>query len=217
MDREKLGREFYELGLRLGGLGTVAIGSGGGPLARGLARTAGCGVVLAGGEAKFHDGGCAACGAWLTGYYGFPAGLFIRQEGPEIRSFLVNEQGKAFTPVRVKRIEPACTGEWDLLAGADCAWAANRAGEYRGELGPAWARGPVALTLALERLGYEVSDHPVPGAPQFEADPEGFTLRVKEGGTAFVFRGKDALEGLVEYTGLPRAMPAFRRSDIEKT
>ena len=47
MDRTDLGREFYELGLRLGGLGTVAIGSGGGPLARTLARAVGCGVALA--------------------------------------------------------------------------------------------------------------------------------------------------------------------------
>ena len=48
MDRRKLGREFYELGLRLGGLGTVAIGSGGGELAKALARAAGCGVSLTG-------------------------------------------------------------------------------------------------------------------------------------------------------------------------
>ena len=34
-ERTKLGQELYELGLRLGSLGAVAIGSGGGPLARG--------------------------------------------------------------------------------------------------------------------------------------------------------------------------------------
>lgn len=217
MDREQLGRDFYELGLRLGRLGTVAIGSGGGSLARSLARAAGCGVALAGGEAKFHDGGCAACGAWLTEYYSFAAGLFIRQEGGEVRSFLADEKGKPFTPVGIQRPAPPCTGEWDLLAGADCAWAAHRAGEYRGELGMAWARGPAGLTLALERLGYQVSDRPVPGAPLFEADPEGFALRVEEGGAAFAPEGQDALEGLVEYAGLPRAVPAFRRAEETKS
>ena len=49
MGRTQLGREYYELGLALGGLGTVLIGSGGGSLARALARAAGCGAALAGG------------------------------------------------------------------------------------------------------------------------------------------------------------------------
>ena len=142
MDRTQLGREFYELGLRLGGLGTVLIGSGGGPLAKALARTAGCGAALAGGEVKFHDGGCAACGAWLAGYYEFPAALFVRQEGAEVEWCLLDGQGKPFTPIERTGPEPAGTGEWDLLAGADGAWAARRAGEYQGELGPACARGP---------------------------------------------------------------------------
>ena len=54
MERTELGRELYELGLRLGGLGTVLIGSGGGSLARALARTAGCGAALL---ATAHGGG----------------------------------------------------------------------------------------------------------------------------------------------------------------
>lgn len=41
MGRTQLGREFFELGLGLGRLGTVLIGSGGGSLARALARAAG--------------------------------------------------------------------------------------------------------------------------------------------------------------------------------
>ena len=41
MERTQLGRDYYELGLSLGRLGTVLIGSGGGSLARALARTAG--------------------------------------------------------------------------------------------------------------------------------------------------------------------------------
>ena len=210
MDRTKLGREFYELGLRLGGLGTVAIGSGGGELAKALARAAGCGIALSGGEAKFHDGSCAACGAWLAEFYGFPASLFVRQEGGQVELFLMDGQGECLTPIRTEGTIGPCTGEWDLLAGTDCAWAAHRAGTYLGELGTACAAGPAALTLALERLGYEVADHPVPGAALFEADREGFSLRVKEGGGTFSLQGEDALAGLADYVRRPQAVPAFR-------
>ena len=48
MERIQLGRKFYELGLELGRAGTVAIGSGGGTLARALARTAGCAAAPCG-------------------------------------------------------------------------------------------------------------------------------------------------------------------------
>lgn len=213
MERTQLGREFYELGLRLGALGTVAIGSGGGPLARALARAAGCGAALAGGEVRFHDGACAACGAWLARYYGFAAALFVRQEGGEVETFLTDGEGRRFTPPRAGEPGPASTGEWDLLAGADCAWAAHRAGGCRGELGMAWARGPAALTLALERLGYEVSDRPAPGAAMFEADQEGFSLRVTEaGGAPFRPQGEDALDALAGFARAPRSVPAFQRS-----
>ncbi|MBD5084376.1 MAG: hypothetical protein HDT33_04740 [Clostridiales bacterium] len=213
MDRRKLGREFYELGLRLGGLGTVAIGSGGGELAKALARTAGCGVALAGGEAKFHDGGCAACGAWLAEYYGFPASLFVRQEGEQVELFLMDGQGKRLTPVETDGTVNPCTGGWDLLVGADCAWAAHRAGKYQGELGTVCARGPAALTLALERMGYEVADRPVPGAAVFQADREGFSLQVEEGDGTFALQGEDALAGLADYVRRPQAVPAFRPND----
>lgn len=217
MERTQLGRDYYELGLSLGRLGTVLIGSGGGSLARALARTAGCGAALAGGEVKFHDGSCAACGAWLAGYYGVPAALFVRQEGGQVERLLLNGEGKPFTPVEDHGMLPACTGEWDLLAGADCAWAASRAGEYRGELGPACAQGPAALTLALERLGYQVSRTPVPGAPLFVSDREGFTLRAEEGGWSFRLQGRDALEGLTDYVRRPQAVPAFRPGQGRKT
>jgi len=213
MERTQLGRELYEVGLRLGGLGTVLIGSAGGPLARALARTAGCGVALAGGEARFHDGGCAACGAWLASYYDVPASLFVRQDGSAVEWSLLDGQGKHFTPIEDAGPAPASTGEWDLLAGADCAWAANRAGDYRGELGPAFAQGPAALALALERLGYEVADRPVPGGPLFSSDREGFALRVEYGGWVFRPPGADALAGLADYAGQPQAVPAFRPRD----
>ncbi len=217
MERTQLGREFYELGLCLGGLGAVLIGSGGGPLARALARAAGCGVVLAGGEARFHDGGCAACGAWLAEHYTLPAALFVRQDGAKVERYLLDGKGKHFASIAVEASAAPCTGEWDLLAGADCAWAAGRAGKYRGELGPACAQGPAALTLALERLGYEVADRSVPGGPLFRSDREGFALRVEEGGAVFCPQGADALEGLADYAERPQAVPAFRPSGGEKT
>lgn len=217
MDRTQLGREFYELGLRLGERGTVAIGSGGGPLARTLARAVGCGVALAGGEAKFHDGGCAACGAWLAGYYDFSASVFVRQEGAEVSLFLSGEQEKHFTPAAAQGLGAACTGEWDFLAGSDCAWAANRAGEYQGELGPVCAEGPKALTLALERLGYEVAGWDIPGAVRFKTDPEGFSLRVEDRGGVFCPQGADALEGLADYAQRTQAVPAFHPEKNDKT
>ena len=110
MERTQLGRDYYELGLSLGRLGTVLIGSGGGSLARALART-GCGAALAGGEVKFHDGTCAACGAWLAGYYGVPAALFVRQEGGLVERLLLNGEGKPFTPVEDHGTLPACGDE----------------------------------------------------------------------------------------------------------
>lgn len=215
MERTQLGRKFYELGLELGRAGTVAIGSGGGTLARALARTAGCAAALAGGEVRFHDGTCAACGAWLAEHYGFSAALFVRQEGSRVECWLQGGQDGHFTETAAAGSGPACTGEWDLLAGADCAWAAHRAGEYRGGLGPACVQGPAALTLALERLGYEVSRCPAPNIPLFISDREGFSLRVEEGGAVFRAQGKDALDGLADYARKPQAVPAFRPEQIE--
>jgi len=188
MGRTQLGREFFELGLGLGRLGTVLIGSGGGSLARALARAAGCGAALAGGEVKFHDGGCAACGTWLARYYQYPAALFVRQDGARVERFLTDGRGRPLTP-------PDGAGE-----------EAARAGSFREGRGTAWAQGPAALTMALERLGYEVTDRPVPGAVRFEADREGFTLRAD--GAAL--EGEDALSGLADYGAQPRAVPAFR-------
>ena len=206
----KLGQELYELGLRLGTLGAVTIGSGGGPLARTLARAAGCGVSLAGGEARFHDGGCAACGAWVGRYYGLPAALFIRQDGDAVEIYLTDAEGRSFH----RRLDSGGPGEavgvWDILAGADCAWAANRVGDRRVPGGLVSAAGPAALTLALERLGYEVSDQPVPGAAAFKADREGLSLTVEQNGTVLRPAGEDALEAAACFADTPQAVPAFR-------
>ena len=213
-DRTELGREFYELGLKLGRLGVVAIGSGGGPLSKALARIAGCGVALAGGEARFHDGSCAACAAWLGRYYNLPAALFVRQTGENVEWFLLDSGGQPFTPDHVENVRPSSVGEWDLLTGADCAWAAERAADRRRQ-GVVSARGPAALTLALERMGYVVLDRPLPGAPMFQADREGFRLQVELNGTSFSPGGVDALAAAADFAAWPeaagpRAVPAFR-------
>lgn len=208
--RGELGQELYELGLRLGNLGAVAVGSGGGPLARALARLVGCGAALAGGEVKFHDGDCAACGAWVGRYYNLPAALFIRQAGDGVELYLSDGQGRSFHR-RLDGGGPAsAVGEWDLLAGADCAWAACRVGEHRSSGGLAAAEGPAALTLALERLGYEVADRPVPGAVLFRADREGLSLTVEREGTVARPVGEDALEAAACFVDQPQAVPAFR-------
>ena len=206
----KLGQEFYELGLRLGSLGAVAIGSGGGPLARTLARAAGCGVSLAGGEARFHDGSCAACGAWVGRYYNLPAALFIRQDGEGVEIYLSDGSGRRFQRRLDSGGPDASVGAWDILAGADCAWAANRVGDRRIPGGLVSAKGPAALTLALERLGYEVSDQPVPGAAAFQADREGMSLTVEQNGSVLRPAGEDALEAAACFAGTPQAVPAFR-------
>lgn len=211
--REALGQELYELGLRLGNLGAVAVGSGGGPLARALARLVGCGAALAGGDVKFHDGDCAACGAWVGRYYDLPAALFIRQAGDGVELYLSDGQGRSFHR-RLDGGGPAsAVGEWDLLAGADCAWAACRVGEHRAPGGLAAAEGPAALTLALERLGYEVADRPVPGAVLFRADREGLSLTVERGGAVSHPVGEDALEAAACFVEQPQAVPAFHQSD----
>ncbi len=204
------GRKLFELGARLARLGTLAVGSAGGERAKLLARAAGCGAALAGGEVCFHDGTCAACGAWLAGYYGFGAALFLRQEGEEIRLFLHDGAGKAIDPAPLPAAGSAgAPGSWDLLAGADCAWAANRAGDRLTRGGVAYVRGPAALTMALERMGWTVTRQPLPGGAVFTADGEGFALTVERGGAVSHPAGADALEAAAGYGEEPRAIPAF--------
>ena len=211
--RTKLGQELYELGLRLGTLGAVAVGSGGGPLARTLARAAGCGVSLAGGEVRFHDGSCAACSAWVARYYDLPAALFVRQDRDTVEIYLADGEGRSFHRRLASGGPDAAVGAWDILAGADSAWAANRVGERRVSGGLVSAAGPAALTLALERLGYEVSDRPMPGAPTYRADREGLSLTVEQDGLVMRPVGEDALEAAACFAEAPQAVPAFHPNE----
>lgn len=207
-DRGELGLRMYRQGLELGRLGTVAIGSAGGSLARMLARCLGCGVALAGGEARFHDGSCAACGVWLGRYYALPATVFLRQRGGEILTWILDGEGQPFTPSGEGRLAP-CTGNWDVLAGADCGWAGRRAGEVRRQDVVA-VQGPPALKLMLERLGCDVLDRPRPGVPLLRSDPEGFRLTVEWKGDRFQPPGDDVLDAAMGWLTRSRAVPAFK-------
>ena len=210
--RVKQGRELYELGLKLGVLGPVAIGVTGGTLAQALARCLGCGVVLAGGEAQFHDGTCAACGVWLTKYYGMAAGVFLRQEGSAVSVSLTDGQGDPFVPSS-EGITAPCTGRWDLLTGADGGWAARRA-SGRGCSGVVAVQGSAALKLLLERMGCDVLDHPHDGIPLLKTDREGFRLTVEWNGMTLIPPGEDALAAAASWLSEGRAVPAFKIQQI---
>ena len=141
---------------------------------------------------------------------GLAPALFIRQDGDTVEIYLTDGAGRRFQR-RLDSGDPGETvGAWDILAGADCAWAANRVGDRRVPGGLVSAKGPAALTLALERLGYEVSDQPVPGAAAFRADREGMSLTVEQNGTVLRPIGEDALEAAVCFAETPQAVPAFR-------
>ena len=210
--RAKQGQELYELGLKLGVLGPIAIGAAGGTLAQALARCLGCGVVLTGGAAQFHDGTCAACGVWLTKYYGMAAGVFLRQEGRIVSVSLSDGQGQPFIPSS-RGVASSCTGQWDLLTGADGGWAARRASGRCG-VGAVVVEGPAALKLLLERMGCDVLDRPHDGIPLLKTDREGFRLTVEWNGMTLIPPGEDALAAAANWLNEGRAVPAFKMQQI---
>ena len=206
-DRVQLGRKAFDLGLRLGVLGPVLIGSSGGALASALARSIGCGAALAGAEARFHDGSCEACGVWLAGFYALPSAVFVRQEGSGVSILTADASGRELHPVPAEITAP-CTGSWDRLTGADSGWAARRALE---RCGPALvsAEGPPALRLLLERMGCDVLDRPRPGVPMLRSDPGGFRLAVWHSGITEHPTGQDALAAAANWLSRRQAVPAF--------
>lgn len=205
-EQGRLGRRFYELGLRLGQLGTVAIGSAGGPLALALARIAGGAAALAGGEVRFHDGGCAACAAWLGRYYALPASLFLRQSGGALAFWVLDGRGRLFDPPDRSPIPPRRAGEWDMLVGADQAWAAARSADSGGSAVLS-AQGPVGLILALERMGCSLVA-PRPGVPLLRSDREGFSLTLEVNGRTSSLPGEDALAAAASWLGRRERRPA---------
>ena len=206
--RISLGRNLFQLGLRLGALGAVAIGSAGGSLALALARAAGCGAALAGGEVRFHDGRCAACAAWLVQYYHLPASLFLHHTGGDVTCWVLDHLGRLFDPPAFRQPCSPCTGTWDLLVGVDQAWAADRCAGVR-RSGSVCALGPDGLTLALERMGYIIVP-PRPGVPTLRSDQEGFSLTLEWNGSTRSLPGTDALEAAASWRFDREQIPAFR-------
>ena len=210
--RAEQGRELYELGRRLGALGSVVIGCAGGRLAQALARSAGCGAALSGGEVYFHDGDCAACGTWIVKYYGLSSSLFVRQQGSRATVYVLDREGRTFSPEEPVSVVP-CTGRWDYLSGVNGGWAARRAAG-RTCHGPVAAEGPVALRLLLERLGCDVVSHPERNVPMLKTDPEGFRLFAEWNGMTLLPPGEDALDAAARWLGEGRAIPAFKTEMI---
>lgn len=211
-NRTEQGRELYELGRKLGALGSVVIGCAGGRLAQALARSAGCGAALSGGEVYFHDGDCAACGVWIVKYYGLSASLFVRQQGNRATVYVLDGEGRPFSPAEPMDTAP-CTGRWDYLSGAGGGWAARRVAGRNGR-GPVAAEGPQALKLLLERMGCDVVSHVEPGVPLLKSDPEGFRLFVEWNGITLLPPGEDALDAAAHWLGEGKAIPAFRTESI---
>lgn len=206
-NRVRLGREAFELGLGLGAVGPVLIGACGGTLAAALARSVGCGAALAGGEARFHDGSCEACGVWLAGYYNLPSAVFVRQEGSRVLLAATDSAGRELNPAAAKTAAP-CTGRWDLLTGVDGGWAARRA-MGRCTATVVAAEGPAALKLLLERMGCDVLDRPRPGIPLLSSDPGGFRLTVRYEETTEHPPGQDALAAAANWLSRGQSVPAF--------
>lgn len=207
MTRTEQGMELYGLGLRLGGMGAVAIGGTGGSLAAALARSAGCGVALGGGRACFHDGSCAACGVWLAEYYRLSAALFISQRGEHVHIRLTDGQGRPFSPPAREGQAP-CTGVWDRFRGTEAGWAARRV-RSGGARQTVAAEGPEGLRLLLERMGCDVSDRPRRGIPLLRSDREGFALSLVEDGGCVPLPGADALDAAARWLTGERAAAAF--------
>lgn len=210
------GRELFEMGACLAGLGTVAIGYGGGELAADLARAAACGAALAGGEVRFHDGSCAACGVWITAFYGFGVSVFLRQTEAGVTVDLRDGNGQEIRPEKLIPIgSRPSAGSWDYLVGTDQAWSAHRVGNVPRGRGLVCVSGPAGLSMAAMRLGYDVSDRSMGDVPVFSADPEGFTLTVEWGNKTFRPAGIDALDAAVRFLTEPRAIPAAGRRTPE--
>lgn len=219
------GARALELGKRLGGLGVLAVGAGGGELAWMLARCAGCGAALAGADVLFHDGTTPAAGAWLAGHYELRTSLFFLEEDGRAGVWLHDGEGR---PMGREDLPPAAdwagpVGTWDRLTGTDSSHAAHRVGANQTpglavSVLPGTSQKP--LIAALERLGCEVLSRPWPEAAVLRSDRSGFCLTVRSGAGEERFGGADALAAAVEWCRLQRrerpAVPAFGRTEEKR-
>lgn len=202
------GKRLYDLGVSLGGLGRVLIGTGGGQEAQIAGMCIGCGAAMSGGEVLFHDGSCAACGLWLSGYYGLKAAVFVREESGRLHVAATDDRGRPLAPGKVPR-QTGSRGGWDRLWGADSAWVSHRAVSGCSGLVVA-AEGPVALRLLLERMGCDVVERPRRGIPLLRSDREGFRLSLHRSDVAGILPGEDALAAAAAWLSRNQAVPAFK-------
>lgn len=211
------GRAAMELGSRMGRLGAIAVGAAG-ETAWMLARCAGCGAALSGGDVRFHDGSTPATGMWLTRRGRLAAGAFFLEQGGAVRLLLWGGDGRALDQTA---LPPATDwagtpGAWDRLCGVDDAYAADAAGEYRADGVTVTVMGAPdqrPLRLCLARMGCKVLDRPQSGVPLLFADPEGQRLTVREGLREYSPAGRDALEAAAAWSSAQnrflQAVPAF--------
>lgn len=185
------------LGTLLGSEGRVALGWTGGEAAALLGRAAACGVTAAGGEAVLCDAPCVSAGAWLGRYYGFPATLFVHQDGDTAEVRLFGEKGLPLARSRQRKLEGALlrgegsrvpagrVGRFRQLSGVAMGYAGEIARESRlssmplRPLAVQVEKGEganTALAAALTALGCQVSRGAGRGKPTFSVDWGGFRL-----------------------------------------
>lgn len=116
--------DFMGLGRRLGRCGAVGAGGVGfqGLL---LARAFGCGAAAQGAAVIFHDAVRPEQAAWLARYYGWPASVFVDEDGG---AYLFDRTGGPLK--RPPADSPENGGSWDLLAGTAAAYEAAREREH---------------------------------------------------------------------------------------
>lgn len=217
------GRRALELGSRLGRLGTLAVGAQGTGLGWMLARCAGCGASLSGGEVLFHDGTTPAAGAWLAKRFELPAALFLLEREGCCALCLTDAEGRQLSEEELPPPSDwaGVSGSWDKLAATDSAYAAHMAEGARAQgLAVTVMEGPGQrpLRLALERLGCEVLSRPRPGVPLLRSDELGFSLLVRDGTRTLFPEGHDAVSAAVSWcvgraAAQRLAVPAFGGED----
>ena len=176
---------------KTGGGGQVAVGWSGGEAAALLGRALGCGASAAGAAVLFSDAPTPAAGAWLGGYYGLQAALFVTQDGDRATVRLTGPDGLPPGRERLRKLEGALlrgesrrpvggrVGAFGSVTGVRSAYAAARAraaalpGGGAFGLPVAVPRGSVEndlLSAALTALGCHVRRGLERGRPAFSAD-----------------------------------------------
>lgn len=119
-DPELTVEDMLKLGRKLGRCGTIGAGGEGfqGLL---LARAFGCGAAAQGAAVVFHDARRPEQAAWLARFYGWPASVFVAEDGG---AYLFDHTGGPLTCPPADGDGGEHEGSWDLLAGAGAAYEA---------------------------------------------------------------------------------------------